>query len=301
MVENNKTNLFVIGAMKAGTTSFNELLDMHPSIYYSPIKEPHFFVDELPKSIYEPSRFFNIDNYFDNKFPNKLHIAHIKKLSQYNKLFSLSNDNHKYLAEGSTCYLHAPESAKNIYKYNSNAKIILLTRNPLKRAFSHYNMDVGMGRTKETFQQEMNKCIAAFENDRLSNWSYLGMSLYYENTKRYKELFGNNVLIVKFEDLIKDKPTTLKRVFNFLEIKDFDINVPHNNASSQIKYAKLLYALKRTGIKDFFSFIVPKKIRHIIFSLISSDKKKDLELKQSTINILDNYFSEDKEHMKKGV
>ena len=70
MSKKNKANLFIVGAMKAGTTSFNELLTNHPEIYFSPIKEPNYFINDQPKSIYEPSRFFNIDSYFKNQFPS---------------------------------------------------------------------------------------------------------------------------------------------------------------------------------------------------------------------------------------
>ena len=52
-------NLFVVGAMKAGTTSLIEILSNHSEIYVPPIKEPHFFVDTLPKSLYEPSQVYD--------------------------------------------------------------------------------------------------------------------------------------------------------------------------------------------------------------------------------------------------
>lgn len=288
-----KANLFVIGAMKAGTTSFNELLSQHPSIYYSPIKEPHYFVNELPKSVYDPSRFFNIDDYFNTKFPEKLHIAQIKKSEQYQQLFSLATEQHRYLAEGSTCYIHASESAEKIHQYNPNAKIILVTRTPLKRAFSHYNMDVGMGRTKNSFQNEIKKNIADYKNGSLSNWSYLGMSLYYENCKRYKDLFGANFLIVPFEDLIKNKGATLQRVFNFLDIETIDLNIPHNNASSEIKYKKVLYFFKKMGIKDFFSLIIPTKIKHFIFEKMSTKEKATIFLENNTLFEINTIFAED--------
>ena len=293
-----KANLFVIGAMKAGTTSFNDLLSMHPDIYYSPIKEPHFFVDNLPKSIYEPSRFFNIDDYFENKFPEKLHIAQLKNSEHYQKLFSLATEKNNYLAEGSTCYIHAPESAKKIHDYNPDAKIILVTREPLKRAFSHYNMDVGMGRTKDSFQNKIEKNFVDYKNGSLSSWSYLGMSLYYENAKRYKDLFGDNFLIVPFEDLIKNKELTLNKVFDFLSIESIPLEVPHNNASSEIKYKKTLYFLKKMGIKDFFSLLFPKKLRHAIFKMISSDKQPKMELEPDTEHFLKQYFDEDQKLMK---
>ena len=40
-------NFFLVGAPKAGSTSLNHYLDQHPQIYMSPIKEPHYFADEI--------------------------------------------------------------------------------------------------------------------------------------------------------------------------------------------------------------------------------------------------------------
>ena len=45
-------NFFIVGVVKAGTTSLYHYLDQHPQIYMSPIKEPTFFADE-----FRPERF----------------------------------------------------------------------------------------------------------------------------------------------------------------------------------------------------------------------------------------------------
>lgn len=294
-----KVNLFVIGAMKAGTTSFNELLEMHPEVYFSPIKEPSYFLDKLPKKIYKPSRFFNIGNYFKNDFPNKLHIAHVKKKNQYQKLFSLADKNIKYLAEGSTCYFHAKESAEKIHQYNPEAKLILITRDPLKRAFSHYKMDVGLGRTRKSFQQEMDLCISDFRCNKLSNWSYLGMSLYFENMNKYRTLYGDNLLVIDLVKLIEDYENEIKKICSFLEITVFEDKLPHSNISSDVKFKKLLYFFVKIGARDFFSLILPKKIRHFIFNILSEDRKKPLILNKESTAILDEIFKEDENKIKK--
>lgn len=294
-----KVNLFIVGAMKAGTTSFNQMLSMHPSIYYSPIKEPNYFVNKLPKTIYEPSRFFNIANYFESKFPESLHIANIDELAHYTKLFSLANEKHTYLAEGSTAYLHAQESAQKIYDYNPKAKIIIVLRDPLKRAFSHYKMDLGLGRTKKDFQTVLDENIKDFHENKLSNWSYLGMSLYAENIKKYKDFFKENVLTVNFEDLIKNKDETLKSVFQFLNIEGIDLEIPHANVSATLKHQKVLFFLKKAGFKDFFSLLIPKSIRHLIFRKLSNKKKLNINLKAETLKELKSIFEKENVEYKK--
>ena len=68
----NKANLFLVGAMKAGTPRLCEIMQQHRAIYVSPIKEPHFFVDTLPEILYEPSPFFSLERYFRKEFPKPL-------------------------------------------------------------------------------------------------------------------------------------------------------------------------------------------------------------------------------------
>ena len=46
--------------------------------------------------------------------------------------------------------------AKRIYDYNSKAKIIIMLRHPIDRAFSHFLMDKRLGACKLTFEQILN-------------------------------------------------------------------------------------------------------------------------------------------------
>ena len=277
-----RANLFIVGAMKAGTTSFVEMLQQHPEVYISPIKEPHYFINSLPKSLYEPSRFFELDSYFEKDFPKQHHIAKIEKDEHYQKLFSLAGDEQKYRAEASTAYLHAPESASLIHEYNPEAKIIIITRDPLQRAFSHYKMDLGLGRTSKTFDELITREIEMYNNGSLFLFGYLGMSFYNDAIKRYHELF-QNVLVIKFEDLIKEKEQVLERVSNFLEIDDFiNLEVSKVNVSKKLRFQKLFFVLKQLGLKDYFSKVFNQSFRQWLFNLFSSDKKQPLDLRPET-------------------
>ena len=61
-------------------------------------------------------------------------------------LFSLFLDlNSPILGESSVSYLFYPSVAKKIFAYNPQAKIIIVLRNPVERAFSHYLMDTRLG------------------------------------------------------------------------------------------------------------------------------------------------------------
>jgi len=277
-----KANLFVVGAMKAGTTSFMEVLSQHSEIYVSPIKEPNYFVTDLPKLLYEPSRFFSIENYFQKNFPASLHITKLEKLTHYQKLFSLQKGE-KHLAEGSTLYLHAPEVAQKIYDYNPDAKIIIVTRNPLQRSFSHYRMLVGLSRETREFQEIVENEIVDYEKGNLPWHSYIGMSFYKYPIDRYTSLF-KNVCILSFEDLLKDRETTFKKLASFLEIESFpDFEVGNINPTRNLRFKKMFFLLKKIGLKDYFSAIFGSNFKRKLFKMASKNESQPIQLSKETL------------------
>lgn len=288
-MKEHKSNLFVVGAMKAGTTSFIELISNHADIFVPPIKEPHFFIDELPKNLYDPSRFFNLEHYFNKEFPAPLHITKIEKKAQYDKIYSL-NKKKKYLVDGSTAYLHAPESPSLIYDYNPNAKIIILLRDSIQRAYSHYKMDLGKGRVYKKFGELISTEIEKYNIDKLGWNSYLGMSFYREPVKRYKDLF-ESVLILSFEDLANNQIKTLRRVSEYLGIDKFNsLEEAHKNETKTLRYQKIFYFFKKIGFKDYFSTLFSQKFRRRMFNLVSKRKVESLELSTKILNELGQIF-----------
>lgn len=215
-MEAKKANLFIVGAMKAGTTSFIDLLSKHSAIFVSPIKEPHYFVDPLPKQFLDTSKFFSLENYFKNQYPVLRHSVQVSKEEHYQQLFSHATAE-QYRAEASTSYLHAPEAASRIYNYNPKAKIIILTRNPLKRAFSHYNMDLGVVRERKSFAAVMARDLNLYKKGTLPWYSYLNMSCYNEPIRHYHNIF-ESVLVLSLEDLVANTEREMGKVANFLDI-----------------------------------------------------------------------------------
>ncbi|PKA84358.1 sulfotransferase family protein [Ulvibacter sp. MAR_2010_11] len=291
-MEENNVNLFVVGAMKAGTTSFIDMLSQHSQIYVSPVKEPHYFVNSLPENLYEPSRFFSLEEYLKKKFPEPLHITKVESSQQYSKIYVLAGKE-LYKVDGSTAYLHAPESAKLIYDYNPEAKIIIILRNPLQRAYSHYKMNLGKGRTKQSFENEIQQDIEAYQNGIQAWYSYLGMSLYKAAVDRYKQLF-TNVLVIRFEDLILKEQEVLSEVSAFLNINSFpDRQYAHKNTGKELRFQKLFYFLKKLGLKDYFSKIFSSNFRQFLFKIFSKRKAKNLELSSTIKTKLEDIFTKE--------
>lgn len=280
----------MVGAMKAGTTSFVEVLSQHPQLFVPPIKEPHYFVDSLPKELYEPSRFFDLAHYFETDFPQSLHITKVENNEHYKKLFSGAKTE-QYLLDASTAYLHAQESARHIFKYNPNAKIIVLLRDPIKRAFSQYKMDVGLGMIRTSFEKMIIDDIENYNNGVLPWYTYLGMSLYARAVRRYQELF-KDVLVLNFEDFIKYNDQFLNELTTFLDIEPFEkMEIDHKNEAMRPKFKNLFYALKQMGFKDYFSKVFSNNFKQWVFKVTSSKKGISMDLSEKIQEQLHEIFN----------
>ena len=116
------------------------------------------------------------------------------------------------------------------------------------------------------------------------------MSLYKEAIKRYHANF-KNVLVLNFEELFSKKTEVLKKVSTFLNIEEFNLqNTVYKNKGRQLRFKKLFYLLKKMGLKDYFSFLIPKIIRQSIYKMVSTSKKQKPELSPEVIQKLNLIF-----------
>jgi hypothetical protein len=105
-------NLFLVGAPKCGTTALFEYLRTHPEIYFSPLKEPHYFAEDMPGN------------------------RDVTTLDDYHRLFEPAQAKHKVVGEASVLYLMSTVALEKIRRYNPAARIIAMVRNPAEMAVS---------------------------------------------------------------------------------------------------------------------------------------------------------------------
>ena len=195
-------NFFLVGAAKAGTTSLWMYLKQHPEIYMPPTietKEPSFFC----------------------------HLYGYKDFNSYLGLFSNAKGK-KAIGEASTPYLSSPESAAWIRQVFPEAKIIIVLRNPVERAYSLYNWMIREGYEwiypfekaltyeKKRLQDEHFKY---YNSQYYYNYLYFHSGLYSIQVKRYTEIFRKDkVHIILFEELKSDPLKTIQSVYEFLNV-----------------------------------------------------------------------------------
>lgn len=241
-----EVDFFIVGAAKSATTALAAYLKQHPDICMSSIKEPNYFTSEaiLNQKLY----------YKDAPLT--------KTEPEYQALFS-SCDQRKRWGEASVSYLFYPETAKKIREYNRDAKIIIVLRNPMERAYSHYLMDKRLGLTDGTFED-----LVFIKKNPLFIQQYLEYGNYSSQLINYFNHFPKEQIhIILNEDLMNDPERIMVDFFKFLDVDlEFkpDFSTRHNE-SLQGKNGLLRYFYRITWLRKISKAMLPEKIiRRII-------------------------------------
>ena len=206
-------NFLIVGGAKAGTTSLYHYLKQPPDVFMSPIKEPRFLTSSFVQ--------------FPLKGPGDANMEKtiIKDLNSYHNLFK----------DTGTAKAIGEASQDNLYFYNraipvikqilGDVKIVIILRNPVDRAFSHYVMLVRDIRETLSFED----ALAQEEIRRGKNWSfgwsYKDVGFYADAVRAYLSSFSN-VKIYLYEDLLTDPRNLVKDLFTFIGVgADFDVDL----------------------------------------------------------------------------
>ena len=263
-----KVNTFIVGAPKTGTTSLYYYLNQHTNVCMSSIKEPNFFSAKEVNSLFYKSQI-------------------IDDINEYHKLFSQNKK--QIIGEASVSYLFFDEVPNRIYKYNPKAKIIILLRNPIERALSHYLMDFRLGFCSENFED----IIAQPEIFPQYYQQYLELGNYFLQLKRYLNVFNENQLsIVFYDDLKSDSQKVMKHIFSFLEIEfqDLDYSIQNSFLSPSNIFVSELY--KFNSLRKIVKSLFPEPFLSLVKSIFFSNNSKPT-FSDSIIKQLNAYYKSD--------
>jgi hypothetical protein len=235
-------DFLLIGAQKCGTTTLYDLLVTHPNIHPAYQKEVHYF-----------------DRYY-----NKGLIWYRANMPRRSERRAAEKRGEPFLTgEAAPSYIYHPLAAERAHRLLPGAKLVVLLRNPVERAFSHYHKEIG--REDETLsfeeaiaQEEMrlegkyDKVVQTGNHSH--NWwhySYKNRGHYAEQLQRWYKLYPReNFLILKTEDMAADTPGTVNEVCRFLGIEENKItDFPRSNVGG---YGKEMDRNTRAQLEDYF-------------------------------------------------
>lgn len=201
-----RVQFVICGVQKAGTTALASYLQQHPALQFPTCKEPHFFDRE------------SLD----------WSSHHREREQTYHQLFDATQRGIR--GESTPVYLYWKPCPERLWHYNPDMRLIVILRNPITRAYSHWNMERQRGRESLDFvaalQQEQARSRAAEPlQDRIH--SYLDRGLYSEQLQRLWQWFvPTSTLVLKQDDLINDPAGCLQRVHAHLGIASVPITTP---------------------------------------------------------------------------
>lgn len=271
-------NFFIVGSAKSGTTSIYNYLKQHPDIFMSPIKETHHFSTDIDSSKFRPDYAanlnINIDSWLDGDQKKEIFHAFVKDWDKYLKLFK-NSENQKAIGEVTNSYLYSKEAAKNIRSKFPEGKIIMILRNPVERAFSHFLMDLKSGLETGSFLEAFKKDMAKSNKGWGISNVYYEIGMYYEQVKRYLTIFPQEqIKIILYDDYRNDAIKTLKEICNFLNIDsnfEFEFSKEHNKAMIP-KSGAVALMMRQKGLKVFAKKIFPKSWKNIISKIFFTNK-----------------------------
>ncbi|MDJ0576898.1 MAG: sulfotransferase [Xenococcaceae cyanobacterium MO_234.B1] len=182
----NSNRFIVLGGHKCGTSSLHAYLKQHPEIIMPRIKGQDI--------LNRPS--LTIEDYKNS----------------YDTITT-----QKVFGEVSSVYLQSEKACLSIKKYFPEAKLLAILRNPVDRAFSHFNT---LSDGKKSQLKFKNICQ---NPQQFKTNSILNIGLYYSNLKRYFENFNNQqIRILLFDLLVNNKRKFFSDFFEFIEVsQDF--------------------------------------------------------------------------------
>ena len=235
-----RLNFIVPGAQKAGTTALHYSLTKHRQIALPDRQEMHFFDDE--KIFSRPVDYESLHRHFRVRA-------------------GLALINRRLLAgEVTPSYLYWPPAMERIHHYNPRIKFIILLRNPIDRAFAHWNMQRFKDREPLDFLdalREEPRRIATPLSIESRRFAYIDRGFYSVQLERVFKFFPREqVHLVKFEDFRDRKRETLDSIFDFLGVKR--IRVGRDKDRNVGPYERAMTPEERKYLREVFSADITK-------------------------------------------
>jgi hypothetical protein len=232
-------NLFLAGVGKSGTTSLCGYLGQHPDIFVPTVKEPNYFAPAA-RSL-TPSA---------------------TSLAAYLALYR-PGASQRIRVDASVAYFWESRSAGEIARAVPDARILLLLRDPVERAYSHYWHCVHHGTEGRSFRQAIDDELDGRRptyRGRLVE-PYVRRGRYLDGIRRFQELFGDRVLIGVFEELRDEPLSEVRRIYMFLGLDSEPaewIDTAARNEASRPRNRIAAAVLRSPGVQSLGRRLMPR-------------------------------------------
>ncbi len=253
-------NFLLIGAQKSGTTALYEYIQQHPQIFVSEVKEPGFFAVEGQRLDYRGRG--------DTRHQRYL----VTDLGRYQALFRRAKGE-LAIGEASNLHLYAPQAPGRIRHYLPRVKLLAILRNPIDRAHSAYRFLVRDGyEPLASFEEAVAAEDARIAANWHPDWHYTRLGFYYEQLKRYFDLFDHDqITVFTYDEFVADPSVVVRAIFRFLGVDETfvpDMSQKHNVSGTT--RSRLVHSLVWTpnAAKDLARRLLPKSAQRRLYAAI---------------------------------
>jgi hypothetical protein len=253
-------DFFIVGHAKCGTTALYRTLRRHPQIYVSAVKEPRFFTPDLRTSY--------------------------RTFDDYLSLFAAATPDQR-AGEASTDYIWSPTAAARIADAQPAARIIAILREPASFLRSlHLHMLRTRRETEKSLRKAMDlegarregRHVPSVVSDSPQLLMYSERVQYVEQLRRYHDVFApEQVLVLIYEDYLRDSDATFRTVLRFLEVDDtYPIEVVNANQTVRVRSRRVEDLVNAVAVgrgpvgratKATVKALTPRRLRDDAFQL----------------------------------
>ncbi|HLF41350.1 MAG TPA: sulfotransferase domain-containing protein [Acidimicrobiia bacterium] len=209
--------VLIIGAQRCGTTSLYRYLSEHPQFAPATLgtKGVHFFDNRYDRGL----------GWYRAHFPTTITRRRFRAVHGADMI----------TGEGSPYYLFHPHVPYRIAEDLPEAKLIVMLRDPVERAYSQWQHELSRGfehldRFEDAVDAEAGRLAGevprmnadpGYRSSAHQHWSYLARGRYADQLEVYRELFPPaQLLVIKAEDFFSDPESEYLRVERFLGLAE---------------------------------------------------------------------------------
>ena len=217
-------NFFIVGAPKCGTSALWKYLRSHPNVVVSSNKEPHYFATDLPR------------------------YRAVQTETDYLNLFEGVGPETKAIGEASVFHLFSYTAIPNIRRFNPDAKLIAIVRNPIELAYSFHSQLIFSREENVDFVRAIELLPARARGRHIPRLARVASLLQYlevakvgEQVERMLSVFPREqVRVFLYDDFKSDTRSVYEQVLEFLGVpSDGRTEFPVHNASKKHRYGWL--------------------------------------------------------------
>jgi Sulfotransferase family len=130
------------------------------------------------------------------------------------------------VGEASTDYLSCPGVAERLHAWNPDAKIIVMLRDPIDRAYSEYQHSIAASFQTLSFAESLREEKRRFAEGYDPIFAHVRRGLYADGVKDFQQKFWPvNVEVILFEQFSSSTQAIVQSVFEFLALSPMKVDV----------------------------------------------------------------------------